>query len=50
MEYLASVQIQIPTFVSCKNCNFWFPVEHAHCCNNNMDTIEHSHIINWNLM
>jgi hypothetical protein len=35
MEYMTSVQIQIPAFVSCNNCHLWFPVEYVHYCANN---------------
>lgn len=50
MEYLASVQMQMSIFVSCNNCNLWFPVEHLHCCAKNIDTILYNHTINWNLI
>lgn len=49
MEYIASVQIQTPTFVSCKNCKLWFSVEYGHCCSWNIDTIIYDHDINWNM-
>lgn len=50
MEYITSVQIQIPTFVSCNNCDLWFPVEYNHCCANKIDKIIYNHSINWNIV
>lgn len=48
MKYTTSVQIQLPTFVSCKDCKLWFPVDSNHCCFGNIDTKIHNYNINWN--
>ncbi len=32
MEYQTSLQIQIPTFISCKSCGLWFSVDSYHHC------------------
>lgn len=39
MQYISSVQIRVPTFVSCNNCKLWFPVDSDHYCNKNIDTV-----------
>lgn len=50
MEYIISIQIQTPTFVSCNNCDLWLPVEYLHCCTKSIDPILYNHNISWNLI
>jgi hypothetical protein len=47
MEYIASVQIQMPTILSCSNCDLWFSIEYAHCCS--IDANKYRDI-KWNLI
>ncbi len=47
MQYISSVQIQIPTFVSCNNCKLWFPVDSDHYCVGDMT---YNYNINMNMI
>jgi hypothetical protein len=48
MEYKTSVQMKLPTFVSCKDCKLWFPVDSSHNCLRNIDTAVYDYNIHWN--
>lgn len=49
MEYKVSVQMRMPTFVSCNNCDLWFPIEYIHCCIKNIEMIIYDHNTKWNI-
>lgn len=47
MEYTTSINMQLRTFVSCKGCKLWFPVESDHMCLSNINTVVQSYNIHW---
>ena len=49
MEYRVTTKIEIPTFLSCKNCKLWSLVGSKHICTRTVDTTIYNHKIIWSM-